>query len=239
MSRRPTSVSVSRQSRSDIVGQTHSGIVGPPPFYRGHGPCRVAASWWTKVVLVLIDRAGVGHRCLHERSGRVKATRSSGPTERLSRLVTSSSCDQRSPLLSWARSHGSAQPGSGGVRASSCGMAAGVYGGWRPRTHPARLQTDGGEEPRARRHPALRGHEDGRPQDRERVSPLGDRRRGDTPRRRSEARRASRASPGQSGGVVVIEPTSWKGAKDRTDLIAPECPEMILNALDGTHFGHT
>jgi len=95
MSRRPTSVSVSRQSRSDIVGQTHSGIVGPPPFYRGHGPCRVAASWWTKVVLVLMDLAGVGHRCLHERSGRVKATRSSGPTERLSRLVTNSSCDQR------------------------------------------------------------------------------------------------------------------------------------------------
>src|SRR4029453_13243938 len=103
--------------------------------YRGHGPCRVAASWWTKVVLVLIDRAGVGPRCLHERSGGVKGTGSSGPTERLSRLVTSSSCDQRSPLLSWARSHGSAQPGSGGVRASSCGMAAGVYGGGGPTAH--------------------------------------------------------------------------------------------------------
>jgi integrase len=70
------------------------------------------------------------------------------------------------------------------------------------------FQTDGGEEPRTRRHPALRGHEDGRPQDRERLSPLRDRRRGDTPRRRSEARRASRAKSwakwrgGHRAGVV-------------------------------------
>src|SRR4029453_4353228 len=85
MSRRPTSVSVSRQSRSDIVGQIHSGIVGPPLFYGGALPRRC----------VVVDEG-----CTHFDGPRwrralvpppaerkVQVTRSSGATETLSRLV--------------------------------------------------------------------------------------------------------------------------------------------------------